>query len=351
MDAMLGQEPGSRQYFFGPELMVAPVTAPAHCVNASSSSSPAVAPCGLTPMDVYVPPGVWTELHSGRTIDGPTTISGEFHLLDVPVYARAGAVVPRRPFSAVTSGVGLAAHNYGAIEWSIHPGSTTGAGALYEDDGETYDYLKGNFSWTTTSYAHSSGSFRVNISAPNGSFTALPSSRAHTLRLINVGPPEAVKLGSGELLKWSRRGSSGSGSWSYDGAEMTLVVDLPEASTKKPITVDITLGAAAPHVDGLKGMIAAARRAKAALDLRRIAPGAHTPDAAGSPLSVLSGAGEYLGYLAGTDEAAFGNTIAAIPGLRTAALAELKSLETAASDPADKLRFDYAAQILEAAVH
>lgn len=103
------------------------------------------------------------------------------------------------------------------------------------------------------------------------------------------------------------------------------------------------------HLDALKGMIAAARRAKAVLDLRRLTPGAHTPDPAGSPLSRLGGAGQHLSYLAGTNASAFIATVASLPTLHAAALAELKSLEEHTSHQADRLRLAYAIQILHSA--
>ena len=94
---------------------------------------------------------------------------------------------------------------------------------------------------------------------------------------------------------------------------------------------------------------ASARRAKATLDLRRMAPGAHKPDAAGSPLSVLAGAGTHLSLLAGTDPSGFAKKAAALPALHRAAIAELEAIEATVSDPDDKLRLDYAVRILSAA--
>jgi len=347
-DSMLGQEPGSRQYFFGPDLMVAPVTAPATCVN--TSSPPVYGPCGLTPMNVWVPPGTWTELHTGQVLSGPKLVARDVHLLDVPVYARAGAVVPRRPIDSSRTSIGLAAASYPALEWAVYPGATSGEGTLYEDDGETYDYLTGSTAWTTVRYTYvSPTALTVHISGANGTYSALPSSRAHTLKLVNFGPPSAVHTSaSAAALSWSRRGGSGSGTWSYDGAEMSLVIDLPQTNIHTPITVNVTLAANGP-AGGFKGAIAAARRSKATLDLRRMAPGAHHPDTTGSPLSVLGGAGEHLSYLAGHNASAFAATLAALPGLYASALTELRALKASVSKPDDKGRAAYAVQILEAA--
>ena len=66
-DAQLGQLPATRQYLFGPDLLVAPVTAASDCTDGgkSASSLPPLVPCGLTRQTVWIPPGEWVELSSG----------------------------------------------------------------------------------------------------------------------------------------------------------------------------------------------------------------------------------------------------------------------------------------------
>jgi alpha-D-xyloside xylohydrolase len=60
----------------GPDLLAAPVTGP-----------------GTTP-SVYLPAGRWVDLHTGRTVAGPTTYVRPTPLVELPLYARAGAVLP-----------------------------------------------------------------------------------------------------------------------------------------------------------------------------------------------------------------------------------------------------------------
>ncbi|HZQ02827.1 MAG TPA: TIM-barrel domain-containing protein [Gaiellaceae bacterium] len=60
----------------GPDLLAAPVVG-----------------AGTTPR-VYLPPGRWVDLYSGRTVEGPLTFTRETPLAQFPLYARAGAVVP-----------------------------------------------------------------------------------------------------------------------------------------------------------------------------------------------------------------------------------------------------------------
>lgn len=61
----------------GPSLLVAPIVTE-----------------GATGREVYLPAGRWTELHSGAIYDGPATIHAGAPLAALPVFARAGAIIP-----------------------------------------------------------------------------------------------------------------------------------------------------------------------------------------------------------------------------------------------------------------
>ena len=107
MDAALGMTPSTRQYMLGEALLIAPVTAPADCAS-PRGSVPLEGPCGLTHMEVWLPPGTWFELHTGKALQGPTTLARSVHVLDVPIYAKAGSVVPRLLVAPGASPIGAA---------------------------------------------------------------------------------------------------------------------------------------------------------------------------------------------------------------------------------------------------
>jgi alpha-D-xyloside xylohydrolase len=60
----------------GPDLLATPVTGP-----------------GTTP-SVYLPRGLWVDLHTGTTVKGPVGFTRATPLDELPLYARAGAVIP-----------------------------------------------------------------------------------------------------------------------------------------------------------------------------------------------------------------------------------------------------------------
>ncbi|MDD9206060.1 glycoside hydrolase family 31 protein, partial [Georgenia sp. 10Sc9-8] len=71
-----------RQLAFGPDLLVAPVTWP---------SEPRT---HLARVDVWLPPGRWYDLLTGRRYTGDRTLALHRPLADLPVLARAGTVLP-----------------------------------------------------------------------------------------------------------------------------------------------------------------------------------------------------------------------------------------------------------------
>ena len=87
----------------GPDLLAAPVTG-----------------AGTTP-SVYLPRGLWVDLNTGATVKGPITFIRSTALDVLPLYARAGAVVP---FNLRTAG------SWWAVDELTHPGR---AGYLASD--------------------------------------------------------------------------------------------------------------------------------------------------------------------------------------------------------------------------
>jgi alpha-glucosidase len=94
--------------------------------------------------NVYLPDDTWYDYHTGEVIRGPKTISVDKALDEIPVYVRAGTVLPIGPviqYSEQTSQTPLEIH--------IYPGKN-GSFKLVEDDGVSYNYTKSDT--RTTAY-------------------------------------------------------------------------------------------------------------------------------------------------------------------------------------------------------
>ena len=127
MDQNLGQDETTRQFFFGNDLLLAPVTGPSTCAQENSGTT-LEQPCSLTNQTVWLPPGSWFEIRSGKMRSGDetkgTTFEKGFMLSEVPIFARSGSIIPRWPVSG-NDVIGRASRQYDHLEFTMIPGSET----------------------------------------------------------------------------------------------------------------------------------------------------------------------------------------------------------------------------------
>ncbi len=92
---------------------------------------------------VYLPADKWYEFEKSVTLEGPQVIEVTAKLDEIPVYVRAGTILPLGPVVQHTSEM-----PGGLLELQVYSGKDA-TFTLVEDDGETYDYLKGATRRTT----------------------------------------------------------------------------------------------------------------------------------------------------------------------------------------------------------
>ena len=118
---MIGKIDGKLyEYLFGNELFVAPVYEQ-----------------GAITRQVELPAGKWFDYWSGKEYEGGKSYEVAAPLDVIPVFARAGAIIPMREYaSAIEKG------NNDLLTLDIWPGSESSF-ELIEDDGTSNDYLEG----------------------------------------------------------------------------------------------------------------------------------------------------------------------------------------------------------------
>jgi alpha-glucosidase/alpha-D-xyloside xylohydrolase len=117
------------QYLWGRDLLIAPVYEK-----------------GATKRQIYLPHGAWYDWWTYEKHSGAQTISRQIDLSIMPVYVRAGAIIPVDPIRQYTSekiSEPTTLKIYTAAD---------GAYSLYEDDGISMEYLKGNYTMTDISW-------------------------------------------------------------------------------------------------------------------------------------------------------------------------------------------------------
>jgi alpha-glucosidase (family GH31 glycosyl hydrolase) len=110
------------EYLWGPNILVAPVTAK-----------------GATSRRLYLPRGKWYDFFTNDLMEGGREIDRTVDLATMPLYMRAGAVLPLGPVKQYTSEDADA-----PLSIHIYPGAD-GSCLLYEDDGISFAYRHGDW--------------------------------------------------------------------------------------------------------------------------------------------------------------------------------------------------------------
>jgi len=88
---------------------------------------------GATTRSVYLPAGTWYDFWTGATTMGGSKMSVDAPLSHLPLFVRAGSIVPMGP------NIQYAMESADPLEIRVYPGKDA-TFTLYEDAGETYDY-------------------------------------------------------------------------------------------------------------------------------------------------------------------------------------------------------------------
>jgi alpha-D-xyloside xylohydrolase len=134
-------------------------------------------------VETYLPNGTgWYDFWTGERFDGGRTVTRQAPLNIVPLYVRAGSIVPMGPV------VQYATESPGApYEVRIYPGADARF-TLYEDDNETYDYEKGRYG--AYDLVWNDHARTLTIGARRGSFPGLIPTRQ--LNLVLAGEARQV---------------------------------------------------------------------------------------------------------------------------------------------------------------
>ena len=153
----------STQYMFGPAFLVAPVYEE-----------------GADHRAVYLPAGAeWYDFNTGERHTGGATIEADAPLVRMPLFVRAGSIVPTGP-SIQQTGESLNA----PLTLNVYTGAD-GEFSIYEDDGLSYGYENGEWSRIPVRYEEAARS--LTIGAREGGFEGMADRRTVFVRWID-GP-------------------------------------------------------------------------------------------------------------------------------------------------------------------
>ncbi len=149
------------QFMVGADLLVAPVVKP-----------------GQSSRRVYLPEGVWVDYWTGRRHAGAGMIEATAPLERVPLFIRAGAIIPTGPAMNFTGEKPV-----DPLTFEIYPDDKgQSAATLYEDDGTSNDYRQGVFRRTAVKTIRAGSGIQIELDAPEGNYDPGPRSIVFTIK-------------------------------------------------------------------------------------------------------------------------------------------------------------------------
>jgi alpha-D-xyloside xylohydrolase len=154
------------EYMFGNAFLVAPVTEP-----------------DIMEWNVYLPKSTaWYDFWSGQKYNGGQTIKAQAPLNKIPLFVRAGSIVPMGKMIQYTGQFPA-----DTIEIRIYKGAD-GRFELYEDENDSYNYEKGVFSTIDFKWNNATGV--LTIGKRNGEFPGMLKTRIFSI--VVVSPADGV---------------------------------------------------------------------------------------------------------------------------------------------------------------
>ena len=130
---------------------------------------------------------MWYDWWTGERHAGGRAVNREVDLSIMPLYARAGAVVP---FDPVRQYMDERVDEPTTIKVF---GGADGEFTLYEDDGVSLDYLQGRGTWTRMTWDDSEARLTIEPGGSPGAVNLLPEERTLVVELLPAGETRVVR--------------------------------------------------------------------------------------------------------------------------------------------------------------
>ena len=164
----------SNQYYFGSSFMISPIVNPMDEI------------INRTIQRFYMPNGVWYDFKTGKRFLGNHKYISFYPISDYPIFVKQGSVIP---MAGEDSYMGVS--NPKTMEIHVFPGESN-TYYLYEDDGETFEYLNGKYCITELDYNYRKSNYTLIIRAIEGDTTVIPSKRNYKIGFRNTKKSDNV---------------------------------------------------------------------------------------------------------------------------------------------------------------
>jgi alpha-glucosidase len=167
----------------------------------------------LDPLVVNLPPGTWYDFWNAKPLTAKDKLELRPKLDELPLYVRAGAIVPMQNVIQYTGETPA-----GPLELRVYPGDNC-HGALYQDDGHSYDYQKGVFLRVAYSCVVANNGVTVSSHIEKDGFK--PWWNTTELKVYGIiSSPKEVSVGDKPVSGWK-----------YDKAQHFVQFTIPDAAS------------------------------------------------------------------------------------------------------------------------
>lgn len=155
------------EYYFGSELLVCPISAPADKES------------GMARFSAWLPAGKWVDIFTGLIYEGDRKIDFYREIDKIPALAKCGAIIP---MDGRDEGNGV--DNPEFLEIYVCAGGD-GAFSLWEDDGQEGEFHEEKWAETRVRYEHNERG-RLILEEPAGCKSVLPKKRKYRLHILGA---------------------------------------------------------------------------------------------------------------------------------------------------------------------
>jgi len=187
-----------RDFLFGRDFFVAPVTT--DMVDAE---------------EITLPPGDWYDFWTSAKLSGKQSFALRPRLDEMPLYVRAGAIVPMQPLVQSTEETPA-----GPLQLRVYlPSGASNSdcsGSLYQDDGHTFAYQRGEILRVNYTCQVSAAAATVSGIIEKNSYK--PWWKSVDVTIYGAAQPKEVRVGDQTFRQWH-----------YDGATNAVTLTVPDA--------------------------------------------------------------------------------------------------------------------------
>ena len=201
----------SNQYYFGTSFMISPIIKP---------MDPDM---NRTIQRFYIPDGVWYDFKNGKRYPGNHKYIGFYSIDDYPIFVKQGSIIPMAGSKSFMS-----YHNPQDLEVHVFPGKSN-TYHLYEDDGETDNYLNGKYCVTEIDYNYRKSNYTLIIRPIEGDLNSLLPTRDYKIVFRNTKKSDHVVVYENDKVLENIETES---------TETNFIVNINNVSTRSQLVVN-----------------------------------------------------------------------------------------------------------------